>query len=1064
MSDSSPKQGMQYRLALGLGPTSLGWSLFRIRKNVEGIWQPYALIKAGVRIFSDGRNPKDGASLAVSRRAARALRRRRDRLLKRKARMLSLLVKHNFFPQDQVDRKRLEAFNPYELRAKGLDKALTPGEFARALFHINQRRGFQSNRKTDAKKNDAGAMKAAINTLKNQLDINTPGHRTVGEWLWRRYQEENEKARKCKTAPESSVRARYRKQRGVKNNGKTKIEKRYDLYIDRSMIVAEFDALWQVQAKFNPKLFNEAACAELKDCLLFQRPLNPVKPGRCTLLPDEERAPLALPSTQRFRIYQEVISLRILDDQLHPQILTIAQRDAVVNALEKNAKRTFEQIAKLLKLPDDTQFNLEDFKQQELKGNATSAVLKKDALFGKSWLDFPHTLQDEIVTQLLSEESETKLIDWLVEHTGVDETHAHSIASAGLPEGYGNLSAKALARILPALREPDEQGLARTYDKAVLAAGFDNHSAISHATTTGEILSELPYYGEYLQRHVGFGSGDVNDPPEKRFGRIANPTVHIGLNQTRTVVNALIKRYGHPEEVVIEVARALKQTREQSADDQRKQAENQKRNEGLRKDIAKELGVNERAVKRADVEKMILWAELNPHNAADRRCPYSGEQISLHRLLSDEVEIEHILPFSMTLDDSLNNKTVALRRAKRIKGNRTPWDAQADFEREGWANESMMQRVLSMPKEKRYRFGPDGYELWLRGENNFLFRALNDTRYLSRVAREYLTLICTPRSTRVIPGQMTGLLRTKLGLNDILGHEGIRNREDHRHHAVDACVIGITDQGILQRFAKASAVAMQEGREATAMTEPAKLLLGWPSYRAHVQRAIDAVKVSHRPYHGYEGSMHNDTAYGLLDHGEVHVHKRNSNGGRENVKEKLSVIEMTEPQAMALQEGRMAPRHGLLPNGNPRPYKGYKGDSNYCMEITRDKKGKWQSRVVSTFEAYQCVRQQGEAGKARLRDPRRALDGRPLVMRLMRNDCVKLEIEEQMRLMRVAKLSSNGDIYMAPIYEANVDARNRDKDDPFKYTTKTASSLFKAQGRRVTISPTGEVNDPGFHP
>lgn len=96
-----------YRLALDLGSTSLGWAVFRL--DAEG--SPLAIIKAGARIFSDGRNPKDGSSLAVTRRAARAMRRRRDRLLKRKARMLGALERHGFFPQDESARKVLETLN-----------------------------------------------------------------------------------------------------------------------------------------------------------------------------------------------------------------------------------------------------------------------------------------------------------------------------------------------------------------------------------------------------------------------------------------------------------------------------------------------------------------------------------------------------------------------------------------------------------------------------------------------------------------------------------------------------------------------------------------------------------------------------------------------------------------------------------------------------------------------------------------------------------------------------------------------------------------------------------------
>ena len=113
------------RLALDLGSTSLGWAMVRLKGD-----EPVALIKAGVRIFSDGRNPKDGSSLAVTRRAARAMRRRRDRLLKRKHRMMALLLKYGFFPADTAERKALELLNPYELRAKGLNEAITPAEFA----------------------------------------------------------------------------------------------------------------------------------------------------------------------------------------------------------------------------------------------------------------------------------------------------------------------------------------------------------------------------------------------------------------------------------------------------------------------------------------------------------------------------------------------------------------------------------------------------------------------------------------------------------------------------------------------------------------------------------------------------------------------------------------------------------------------------------------------------------------------------------------------------------------------------------------------------------------------
>lgn len=1027
---------IRYRLALDLGSTSLGWAMVRLKDNA-----PAALIKAGVRIFSDGRNPKDGSSLAVTRRAARTMRRRRDRLLKRKHRMMALLLKHGLFPIDVTERKKLEFLNPYELRAKGLNEAITPAEFARALFHINQRRGFRSNRKTDKKDNDSGALKKAISTLRQQLDPSGADSkaRTVGELLWWRIKPEEE----GQSLRAGLVRARYRALRIEKADGKTRIDKSYDLYIDRAMIEAEFDALWSKQAALNPAVFTEAARAELKDCLLHQRPLRPVKPGRCTLEPDEERAPLALPSQQRFRIYQEVNNLRILREDLRDEPLTREQRDSLVDALERHSKRSFTQIRTLLRLPGTTQFNLEDVKRQELKGNSTSAILSRPEHFGSAWFTWTERQQDAVLRQLVNQQSLGRLINRLMKYCLVDEAHAEKIADAPLPEGYGSLSRKALTRILPALRAE-----VITYDKAVQAAGYEHHSHISHAAT-GEILSVLPYYGEYLPRHVGFGSGNLDDPPEKRYGKIANPTVHIGLNQIRVVVNALIKRYGHPSEVIVEVARDLKQNLEQRKEDQEQQAKNQKRNERLRADAANILQMAPERVKHADIQKLILWEELS-FDIAERRCPYSGVQIGARMALSDEVEIEHILPFSQTLDDSLNNKTLATRRANRVKGNRTPTQAREDFEREGWTYDAILQRAERMPRNKRYRFGVDGYEKWLREDKDFLARALNDTRHLSRVAREYLSLIC-PQGTRVIPGRMTAMLRAKFGLNDILGLQGEKNRNDHRHHAVDACVIAVTDQGLLQRFAQASASAREKQLDKLVDSMP----LPWPTYFDHVKRAVHNIWVSHKPDHGYEAGFADATTY-RPPHLDPHGKWRTRGIGGCSPNDRSADTAM-----IAISEPKLAGRHKPSPTGEVLPYKGYLSGDNYCLEITLTENGAWEGNVIPTFNAYEIVRQRGIQ---QLRNKSRGQNGAPLVMRLVASDCIFIEKDSQRLILRVAKMrSGRNQVTLVGISEANHANRLKEKDSSLIWLEdKSASSLRSMRARHITISPIGELRDPGF--
>ena len=1070
-----PKKTLRWRLALDLGSTSLGWAMLRLAKD----GQPCGIVRAGVRIFSDGRNPKDGSSLAVTRRAARAMRRRRDRLLRRKARMLQQLIDYGFFPQDAAERKQLELKNPYELRAKGLDAALSPGEFARALFHLNQRRGFQSNRRTDkgADDKEAGALKTAIKKLRE--DMAQEGARTVGEWLWRRVQRKE------------SVRARYREERRVsEEGGKARLHKSYDLYIDRAMIAAEFDALWAKQAALNPAVFTEEKRVALRDTLLHQRPLRPVDPGRCTLLPDEKRAPVALPSAQRFRILQEINHLRVLDAGLQEAPLTPEQRDTLVGLLEKKGKVSFSSMKKTLKLGGSVQFNLESPRRDGLDGNATTKLLAGDKCFGARWHDFSLDEQDDITMRLLVEENEDALCRWLREKTGVDEERARTICaeSTHLKSGYGRLSRAALQRIVPKLQEfvPGADGALRprTYDEAVRAAGFESHSVVDafdfdHAAAdvqemvnseTGEItrvLRALPYYGRVLHRHVAFGTGNPQDSEEKRWGKIANPTVHIGLGQVRKVVNALIQRYGHPAEIVVEVARELKQSREEKERTQRQQTENQKRNERIRSDIAKILGISETAVSRDDIQKWVLWEELNPKDALDRHCPYSGEQISAARLLSDEVEVEHILPFSQTLDNSLNNRTVCIRRANRIKGNRTPWEAREDFAREGWKHEDMLQRAAAMPQGKRWRFAEGAMRRWLRDEQDFLARALNDTRYLSRLARLYLQPVCRG-SVRVIPGQMTALLRAKFGLNGVLSLEGEKNRNDHRHHAVDACVIGVTDQGLLQRFARASASAREKALDRLVETMP----LPWDGYYQSVQRAVYAIWVSHKPDHSHEGQMLEETSYGL--HGAKAItSKIGADGVRERTeKERDAVVAIANQKA---PHATNRPWHGSAHYQQGTEYKGYQGGSNWCMEIVRDEKGRWKGEIVSTFQAYKLARTLAAQFRAKhgsnaqvpplaeMMSATHAASGKPLVMRLMKGDMLRLALENGTEaVMRLYKVSSVGTLAFAPHEQANVAARAASKEDALQYTFKTAGSLQKAKGRRVGISPIGKLNDPGF--
>jgi len=141
------KRTLRWRLGVDLGANSLGWAAILLNEAGE----PAGFLAAGSRIFSDGRDPKSGASLAVDRRDARSMSRRRDRFKQRREALIKYLVRDGIFPADKAERKALAVLDPIELRARALDEALPLAHLGRALFHLNQRRGFKSNRKADRK-------------------------------------------------------------------------------------------------------------------------------------------------------------------------------------------------------------------------------------------------------------------------------------------------------------------------------------------------------------------------------------------------------------------------------------------------------------------------------------------------------------------------------------------------------------------------------------------------------------------------------------------------------------------------------------------------------------------------------------------------------------------------------------------------------------------------------------------------------------------------------------------------------------------------------------------------
>ncbi|MBX3103973.1 MAG: type II CRISPR RNA-guided endonuclease Cas9 [Cryobacterium sp.] len=1043
---------MRYRLGLDLGTNSLGWAVLELDQNSK----PCRVVRIGSRIYGDGRNPKDGSSKAVERREPRQARRRRDRYLRRRELYIDALVRGGLFPTTEVERQALLSLNPFRLRAEGLERELTSFEFGRALFHLQQRRGFKSNRKTDKPskdgEEDSGKIKSAIAEFAGEM-----AGSTVGATLWKRIQ--------------NGKQARPR----LHGSG---AKASYDFYVGREMVAHEFDELWNAQESFAPGRFSEESRNELRSILLFQRDLLPQDRGRCFLEPTELRAPIALPSSQLFRLYQEVNHLRLRNKQtLEERALTRAERDKIVDSLKSEIKRTLPSLRELIFGKADSRnwvFTLEGDKRKDLKGDQTAAKLSAPEAFGDSWFDLAAELREEIAEKVAEVDNEQVLREWLRANCDLNDAQLNFIIGISLPSDYLKLSTKAINKILPHLIDDwdgtSDQPL--TYDKAVVAAGYKHHSDKRRE----ELLFQLPYYGEILGQYT-MPASRSNVESEHTFGKIGNPTVHIGLNQVRVVVNALIAKYGLPEQIVVELGRELSKSPEEKREIKKEQEANQERNDAIRQELER-FGQEDNYDNRL---RLRLFKELG----ATPVCIYTGRPISISKLFSNEFQVDHLLPVSVTLDDSYSNKVLVYHRANSDKARRSPYEAfGASPSGYDWAD--ILRRAEILPPAKRRRFSPDAMEVdGVR--KDFLARQLIDTQYLAKVAKQYLDSICA--DVGVTPGRLTGLLRGKWDLNSILSDSGKKERTDHRHHAIDAAVIAVTDRGLLQRMSTAAARAEDRDLDRVFEGFPDP----WPTFRDELVEASERVVVSHKTDHGTGSALHNETAYGIVSGpdstGKYRVRHRVpiqglkmenldnlqvSKAFRDELEEAILSSSGKAEQAKALsnvaaKSGRRSVRleetlsvipiykRGTSVLDGSEPYKAYKGDSNYCYEIYRTEGGKWDGRVVSSFEA-QSPEYQEFMRSARYRST--AWSGESLVMRVMSDDFVAIE-ENGRRILRIQKITS-GTISMAEPQEANVDARERDKDSGFSYVRKTPNSLRVSKGRRVFVDELGNVKDPGF--
>jgi len=1103
-----------YRIGLDVGTNSIGWSVLEL----NGAGEPCAVRDTGVRIFNDGRDEKSKATLKADRSEARSARRRRDRFKQRQTFLLTFLTKSKLFPEDESKRKNLQLLNPLELRAKALSEKLEPYHIGRALFHLNQRRGFKSNRKDRSEETTSGKVSYSVRMLLEEMHLIDPPmppeeYRRLSKAdkkLARQDEAENRNRALEKLASQSKLTygsfLRQRQQDGKQTRarlGAGDNGKFYDVYPTRELYEDEFKKIWNAQARHHPALMTDEVRERVRHIIFTQRPLKPLQRGQCQFLPNEKRTFRAMPSFQRHRIYQEINNLEWTTSSHKHSLKDYREaRDEIVRMMErpslkekpthKNAQVSFHKMKQLLKEMDLAEgnftFNFETPKRKDFDGNQTSNIMQHEDYVGKAWHDWPLEKQDDFIALILDDEkTDDEVQNVLVTDYSLSEYAATSCMNAPLIEGTASLSLKAARLLMQKMR-----GSYLIQSDATIAVAREVDEFVNPflRASEGELLSKLPYYGKAFSdgRHIIPGDRQEADKHDdlKYYGGVTNPTVHIALNQIRHVVNELIRRYGHPTSIAIELARDLPAGKERRAAINKEQADNQMKNEELDKQLL-ERG---QTINPDNRLRLRLWQELDENDPNGRRCPFSGKKIGKADLFSDAIEIEHLIPFSISLDDSRNNKVICTRQANRDKNNRTPFDAFGNSPA-GYSWDKIFERSKQLPKAKQWRFQKDANEIWKRDYSDFTERHLNDTRYIGRLAKEYLENICPFNKIDVLTGRLTSLLRSHWGLNNVLhdrNQERKKNRDDHRHHAIDAIVIGMTSRAMLQKVSTAANRAeelnltrlFEKGSNGKSPIDP------WPGFRDHVKTVVDNIVVSHKPKrkpvdkNSTDGQLHNDTAYGIISGpdrkgtSEVVVRKP-----IKDFKNRLDVLAIRDKhlrqkflQAFdtegAAGVARLAwdkkIRHlrrtkilSVIPIMDKfgKAYKAYKGDSNWGMEIYEypkghPKAGNWDGKVISRFEANQK--------DFRLGQPNSPHPAARLIMRLQIGDCIEIEQGGLKQIMRVQKLSKPGRLDLAPHNEANVDARNRDNDDPFKYVNIADGKLKERNARKVHVSPAGRLS------
>lgn len=394
-----------------------------------------------------------------------------------------------------------------------------------------------------------------------------------------------------------------------------------------------------------------------------------------------------------------------------------------------------------------------------------------------------------------SKSGNEKLYGLLNNKFGFKKAHAQILANVALNTDYGSLSAKAMRKIYPHLKEIN-------YYEACKFVGYNHSSSITKEENENRVLK------------------DKLDLLPKNSLR--NPVVEKILNQMVNVVNAIIAdpNLGKPDEIRIELARELKKNAKERAELTLSVNKAKIDHDKFREILTKEFGIKNPT--RNDIIRYKLYEELKITGYKDI---YTNAYISREKLYSKDFDIEHIIPQAKLFDDSFSNKTIVPRQVNLDKGNETAYD----YILKKFGEEKLEQyklRVENLFKAKEGAIGKAKYQKLLKQGKDigdgFIERDLRETQYIAKKAKQMLEQLC--RTVTSTTGSITNKLREDwdlvnvmqelnfdkfktLGLTELVEKkdgsfkERIKDwtkRNDHRHHAMDALTVAFTKRNHIQ--------------------------------------------------------------------------------------------------------------------------------------------------------------------------------------------------------------------------------------------------------------------------